>query len=182
MMAGRLRRGHTATKLARQAFVLSRPPAMKVRPMRLAALLPWLLLTTPAAAQAGCWGTPGAGAVKLTVVSAGVRSAGGDIVVTLYPDVRARFLAKGGKFARVRTQAVAGMTAACFWVQPGYYPVAVYHDENRDHDFNRTLFMPREGFGFSNNPVIRLATPPFSTVRTRVGPGDTTIRIDLRYP
>lgn len=150
--------------------------------MRLVALLLALSLASPAAAQPGCWGAPGGGAVKLTVASTGVRSAAGEIVVTLYPDVRARFLSKGGKFARVRTQAVAGTTTACFWVQPGFYPVAVYHDANRDRDFNRTLFAPREGFGFSNNPATALGIPPFARVRARVGPGDTAVRVEMRYP
>ena len=34
--------------------------------------------------------------------------------------------------------------------------MAIYHDANGDHDFNRSLVgLPTEGFGFSNNPETK---------------------------
>lgn len=39
----------------------------------------------------------------------------------------------------------------------GNYAVAVIHDENGDNNLNRNAFsIPAEGFGFSNNPIIRI--------------------------
>lgn len=149
--------------------------------MRFLALL-LLILPMPAFTQPVCGGTPGAGAAKLTVTLTDVRSAKGDIVVTIYPDDRRRFLRKGTKFARVRVPATAGATNVCFWLAPGFYPVAVYHDENGDHDFNRTLFAPKEGFGFSNDPPTTFGIPGFDRVRAQVTSGEPRLRIRMRYP
>lgn len=136
----------------------------------------------PAFAADTCDGTPGAGKVKLTTIAEGVRNARGEIAVTLYPDDKSRFLAKGAKLARVRTAAVAPRTTACFWVTPGHYAVAIYHDENGDRDFNRSLFKVKEGFGFSNDPPVTLGVPSFAKTRFAVPAGGATIRIRMRYP
>ena len=57
--------------------------------------------------------------------------------------------------------AVIGTTRACFWLPPGGYPIAIYHDANGDHDFNRTLFVPREGYGVSNDVPVSFGRPSF---------------------
>jgi uncharacterized protein (DUF2141 family) len=135
----------------------------------------------PAFAAGTCGGTPGAGKVKLTTVAEDVRNAKGEVAFTVYPDDRKRFLAGGGKLARVRTAAASPTTTACFWVKPGSYAVAIYHDENGDHDFNRTLFKVKEGFGFSNDAPTTLGLPSLSDTRFTVPAGGTTIRMRMRY-
>jgi uncharacterized protein (DUF2141 family) len=63
------------------------------------------------------------------------------------------------------------------------YAVAVYHDENGDHDFNRTLFgLPSEGFGFSRDPETIFGIPSYDSVRFEAGIGDTDVAVSLRYP
>jgi len=146
-----------------------------------AALLGGSAFAPEAAAAQSCAGTPGAGKVRLLVTATEIRSARGDMVFTLYPDDSRRFLAKGGKLARVRTQVQSPATAACFWVTPGSYAVATYHDENGDHDFNRTLFTIKEGFGFSNDAPTTLGLPSLSRVRFPVAGGGTAIRVRTRY-
>ena len=150
----------------------------------------WLILLGGIAAALGahpafaadmCGGTPGGGKVKLTAIAEGVRNAKGEVAFTVYPDDRGRFLAKGGKLARVRTAAVAPRTTACFWVTPGHYAVAIYHDENGDRDFNRTLFKVKEGFGFSNDASTTLGLPTFADTRFALPAGGATIRIRMRY-
>ena len=138
------------------------------------------LVPAPALAQA-CAGVPGDGAVKLVAQATAVRHARGEVAFTIYPDDKRRFLAKGGKLLRVRTPARAGVTSACFWVRPGYYAVAVYHDENGDHDFNRTLWMPKEGFGFSRDAPTSTGLPSFANARFGVPAGGMTIRMTTRY-
>lgn len=133
-------------------------------------------------AAAPCPAALAAGLVRVTVEVTGVRSADGEVAFTVYPDIKRRFLAKGGKLARIRTTAVAGTTSACFALAPGYYPIAIYHDENGDHNFNRTLFAPKEGYGFSNDAPTTFGLPSFEKVRVSVGPGAATIRIRMRYP
>jgi uncharacterized protein (DUF2141 family) len=101
--------------------------------------------------------------------------------LTLYPDDKRRFLAEGGKFARVRTKAQL-LTRACFWVPPGNYALAIYHDSNGDRDFNRTLVgLPAEGFGFSNNPETKVGLPPLSAARFSVVAPERSLAIQMRY-
>jgi uncharacterized protein (DUF2141 family) len=140
-----------------------------------------LALAAPAFANDGCEGVHAAGASKLTVQVTGVRSAQGEVAITVYPDDRRRFLAKGGKVARIRVPA-AGMVHACLWLPPTNYAVAIYHDADGDRDFKRTLVgLPAEGFGFSNNPETKIGLPPLSAVRFRLPTGEGTISIQMRY-
>jgi len=134
----------------------------------------------PAAAQA-CIGTATAGAVRLVVQATGLHSADGEVAFTVYPDDKRRFLAKGGKLLRARVPARAPVTTACFWLPPGHYAVAQYHDENGDHDFNRTLFAPKEGFGFSNDAPTSIGLPSFAAARFALPAGGTTARMAMRY-
>lgn len=146
-----------------------------------AALLGALAVTSPALADEGCEGTRAANSAKLTVQVNGVRSARGEVAITVYADDKRKFLARGGKLARVRVKA-ASAVRACFWLPPANYEVAVYHDANGDRDFDRTLVgLPSEGFGFSNNPETRIGLPPISACRFRLAPGEATIAIQMKY-
>ena len=120
---------------------------------------------------------------KLTVQVTSVRAAKGEMAITVYPDDAKRFLAPHSKLARVRAVAQAPMTTACFWLPaPGFYAVAVYHDENANRDFDRTIVgLPAEGFAFSNDPPTPTALPPFKAVRFQVGAGETRLRVKLKY-
>jgi len=129
-----------------------------------------------------CAGQSGGEAVKLTVETTNLRAAQGEVAVTVYPDDVRRFLARGGKLARIRTPAVSPVTRACFWLPPGYYAVAVYHDQDGDRDFARdALGRPTEGFGFSNDAPARLGLPAFADVRFQLPPDGRTIRVKMRY-
>ncbi|MGK6319058.1 DUF2141 domain-containing protein [Sphingomonas sp. DT-204] len=140
-----------------------------------------LSMLAPAAAEAACAGQPGDGAVQLDVAATDVRNGKGEVAFTVYPDDSKRFLAKGGKLLRSRVAAVAGTTGACFWLKPGHYAIAIYHDENGDHDFNRTLFAIKEGFGFSNDAPTTFGIPSFRSARFAVPATRSTIRIKTRY-
>ena len=128
---------------------------------------------------------PGAPAgPRLRVAVSGARSAGGNITVTLYGPRRENFLARGGRLARQRVP-LAGDAAveACFALAaPGDYAVAVYHDENDDHDFNRNAVgLPVEGYGFSNDAPTTFGLPDFDRVRFTLPPGGSRIAVRLRY-
>jgi len=145
------------------------------------ALLVALVVGSPAFADDACEGVRAAGSSKLTVHVNGVRSARGDVAITVYPDDKRRFLSKGGKLARVRVPA-ASTVQACFWLPPANYEVAIYHDANGDQDFNRTIVgLPAEGFGFSNNPDTKIGLPPISAVRFRLPSGEGSIAIQMKY-
>jgi uncharacterized protein (DUF2141 family) len=139
------------------------------------------LTAVPALAAPACAGQPTA--TRLTVQVSGLRSPKGEVAVTLYPDEPRRFLAPKGKLLRERAPTKEPTTSVCFWLpKPGHYAVAVYHDENGDRDFNRTIVgMPAEGFGFSNNPSTKTGLPSYRAVRFEAGPGETQLRVMLRY-
>jgi uncharacterized protein (DUF2141 family) len=63
----------------------------------------------------------------------------------------------------------------------GDYAVALFHDENANSRFDTMLGIPREGFGFSRNPVVRFGAPRFDSVSMRLERGYTRIRIRLQY-
>lgn len=153
---------------------------MKGRSVALA-LAAGLALAAPARADEGCEGPHAAGASKLIVQVYGVHAAKGEVAITIYPDDRRRFLAKGGKVARIRIKATATVRA-CFWLPSASYAVAVYHDANGDRDFNRTFVgLPAEGFGFSNNPETWTGLPSISAARFRLPSGEGSVTIHMRY-
>lgn len=140
-----------------------------------------LFAAAPALADQGCAGTRAPTSSRLTVQVAGVRPATGEVAITIYPDDKRRFLAKGGKLARQRVKAQT-QVRTCFWLPQGSYAVAIYHDRDGDRDFDRTLVgLPAEGFGFSNDPETKTGLPPLSAARFRVGAGERTISIQMKY-
>jgi uncharacterized protein (DUF2141 family) len=139
-----------------------------------------LLATAPALAEEGCVGR---GDTRITVLISGMEAERGEIAVTLYPDDARRFLAPRGKLLRQRLPTHLPVTTACFLVaNPGVYAVAVYHDANRDQDFNRSrIGMPTEGFGFSNDAPTRFGLPSFDAVRFKANSGETRVAVKMRY-
>jgi uncharacterized protein (DUF2141 family) len=135
-------------------------------------------------AAASCTAANGSTAgPRLYITATGARRVAGNITFTLYGANPAKFLAHMGKLALVHVPLSSTEAVGCFVVSaPGVYAVAIYHDENNDHHFGRTLIgMPAEGYGFSNNARIFLAPPSFRSVQFPVGPGETHIAIKLRY-
>lgn len=67
-------------------------------------------------------------------------------------------------------------------VPPGRYAITVLHDENGNHHMDRNfLGIPREGFGFANNPKVFLSPPDFKTASIDVGCPATETTIHLNY-
>lgn len=137
---------------------------------------------TPVAAAEECAGKPSEH--RLTVSVSNIRAAKGEVAITIYPDDPKRFLAPKGKLLRERVPARAPTTGACFYLPaPGFYAIAVYHDANADHDFNRSVVgMPTEGYGFSNDAPTKVGLPGFNTVRFRVPAGASRTALRMRYP
>lgn len=64
----------------------------------------------------------------------------------------------------------------------GSYAVAVFHDTNSDRKLNRnSAGMPLEGYGFSNNPVVKTGPPKFGQAVFLVAGPNTNIRIQMKY-
>ena len=112
----------------------------------------------------------------------GLRSQRGDIqlCMTMLP---AKFPScKGDPNARRMT--VPAAQAAKLRIEnlpQGQYAIAVIHDENSNAKLDTALGIPREGFGFSRNPVIMFGPPRFSAAEFRVGDGETAQRLKMKY-
>lgn len=64
---------------------------------------------------------------------------------------------------------------------PGVYAIAAVHDENGNNKLDTALGIPKEGFGFSRNPAIKMGPPKFAEVRFQVGAGATAQAIRMKY-
>ena len=62
----------------------------------------------------------------------------------------------------VELKGVTEMTIETSNLPEGNYAVALLHDENSDSKLNTNFIgIPREGFGFSNNPIVLFGPPAF---------------------
>ena len=143
-----------------------------------------LLVGTSAAAQQDDDCTGRQSSTRLYVDVTNVRKAEGLIAVTLYADDRSKFLAHRGSLYVGRVPAQSPTTEVCIYVpQPGIYGLAVYHDADADRSFDRNgIGLPKEGYGFSNNPPVIFGLPSFSKVRLQVPRTDLRTSVRLRYP
>ena len=65
---------------------------------------------------------------------------------------------------------------------PGDYGVAAIHDENRNAKLDRNIIgIPKEGFGFANNPHVGLSAPAFNLAVVHVQCPATETTIHLQY-
>ena len=72
----------------------------------------------------------------------------------------------------------ASLVARFEGVPPGTYAVALIHDENGNNRMDLALFLPKEGFGMSQNPAIGIGPPSFKSAKFTFS-GDT-IRLPIR--
>jgi uncharacterized protein (DUF2141 family) len=73
-------------------------------------------------------------------------------------------------------------TAVMQNLPPGDYGVVAIHDENKNHKLDRNFIgIPKEGFGFANNPHVGLSAPPFGAAIAHVACPVTDINIHLIY-
>jgi uncharacterized protein (DUF2141 family) len=145
-----------------------------------------LASSTPALADVtaptGCTGL--ASNTWIEVAVEGLRNGDGLVAITLYADNSRKFLVKHGSLYVGRVPAQAGVTRGCIFVpNPGIYAIAIYHDENGDQSFDRTGFgLPKEGYGFSNNPRTLAGLPSFRSVRLSIPRSGLMTRIQMKYP
>ena len=84
--------------------------------------------------------------------------------------------------ARTLSLPAASARVARFGPVPhGAYALALLHDENGNGRMDKFAIMPKEGFGFSNNPAIRFGPPKFTAARFSVGAGLTRQVVRMRY-
>ena len=134
-------------------------------------LAPFLLLLLPGFAPAA----------DLEVVVERLRNAKGDLHLCLtrepahFPDC------KGDPRAIARTVPASTRSVRFAGLAPGGYALSILHDENRNRKLDTTLMIPREGFGFSRNPVVRFGAPKFRQVRIDLPAGFSRQTVRMQY-
>jgi uncharacterized protein (DUF2141 family) len=119
---------------------------------------------------------------RIEVLVDGVRSADGVVGVALFsakrgfPDNRA--MAIGGR------SVPAGKRCKVIFenVPWGAYAISVLHDENGNGKMDKGfLGIPKEGFGVSNNPEIKMGPPSFSESRFELKSTELMLNIEMKY-
>ena len=81
-----------------------------------------------------------------------------------------------------RTVPARGASSVRFGALPaGTWALGVIHDEDSNGRLNTFMGIPREGFGFSRNPRLRMGPPRYEDVRFPVAHGRTTLVVRMTY-
>lgn len=118
----------------------------------------------------------------LTVHVDGFRNQKGDLGVTVFnsPDGWPEQNEKALQHQAFPFSGASGI--AKLELPAGRYSIAVLHDENSNHKLDRNfLSIPKEGFGFSNNPKVSLSAPGFNAAAFQLTCPATDISIHLIY-
>lgn len=136
----------------------------------------------PLVAMAGLTAAAPAGQPQaITMVLDGLRSGKGQILVCVtrnaahFPDCtkdpEKRHFAVAAKSGPIPIGTVA----------PGDYAIAIVHDENGNGKLDTFAGIPREGVGFSRNPVLRFGAPSFRSASFAVGDAPVEQAIRVKY-
>lgn len=136
----------------------------------MAALAVWASLSAMA--------SPGSVDVDVTAL----RSLKGQVLLCM--TANPAMLAKCDKDPAARRMAVPAVQARAVrfdGLPSGSYAIALIHDENGNNKLDTSFGMPREGFGFSRNPVIRFGPPKFAEAKFPVANGRVDEAIRVKY-
>jgi uncharacterized protein (DUF2141 family) len=129
-----------------------------------------------------CLVSVSASAAELAITVEGIRSAKGDILLSLYSSAAEWPDHPTHDHNQVQPARLGSMTFK-FQVPPGTYAATGYHDENGNGKFDRTLLgLPEEGYMFSNNVHPVLSAPSFGSASFAVPPEGKAISIAVQYP
>jgi uncharacterized protein (DUF2141 family) len=120
---------------------------------------------------------------QLTVDVSGLRSQKGQVCVSLFSSGRGFPDNPNAAVAAQCVRTEGGNAQVTFSnLRGGSYAVAVLHDENNDGKANRNaLGIPKEGFGFSRNPVLRFGPPKFGEASFVVAGPSVGTQVQVSY-
>ncbi len=118
----------------------------------------------------------------LTVIIKNIEKAEGKIEVGLY-DGPKHWLKETGQYFEdiIDCTSAPTMTYVIENVAYGTYGFSLYHDENSNGKMDfRNWWIPKEPYGFSNNPRAKWSKPSFKTCSFKVDSSTKTIEVDLQ--
>lgn len=122
------------------------------------------------------------GGTSLELRVSGLRSARGNVLVCVtanpgyFPDC-----SKDPEGHRARVAARDAGRIDFDGMTPGRYAVALLHDENANDKLDKAVFVPKEGFGFSRNPVVVAGPPKFGSAAFEIDDMPVTQRVTMKY-
>ena len=131
-----------------------------------------------------CLAVASAIAAELVIEVHGVRSDAGGLYVAVHtPREGERFPYADGGFAKLYQRAHPGaMRFVLRDLPPGRYAVSAFHDENGNGDLDaNVLGIPKEGYGFANDPPTPFGPPDFEAAAVTVGDAPATAAMTLAY-
>lgn len=138
-----------------------------------------LLIALGALAAIGAGPPP---ASDLEVQLNGLRSARGVVHLCLTSSHKRFLQCKEDRSAMARTvPAGQAQRLDLGEVRPGTYALLIVHDENANGKLDMTMGIPREGFGFSNNPSMRPRAPRWEEIRFTMPPAGLKQQVRMRY-
>jgi uncharacterized protein (DUF2141 family) len=118
----------------------------------------------------------------LDVAVSGLRSAKGNVLICLTAQPKHFPNCNKDPAAHKRTVAAARAGTIVFSdVIPGTYALALVHDENGNGKLDTSLIIPREGFGFSRNPIIAFGPPKFGAAKFPLAGGESGQAVKMKY-
>ena len=121
-----------------------------------------------------------AGQGTVQVVVANIRNDHGLVRVSIC--TRQEFLKADCSYRAAAPARRGTVTVTVPGVQPGTYAVQAWHDEfNSGHVQQDFLGIPREGVGFSRDPMLLFGPPSFNDSDFQVGPDGGRTGLRLRY-
>lgn len=124
--------------------------------------------------------TPATATLEVNIY--GLRSMKGNVLVCVtanprfFPDC-----SKDPKSLRANVPARDSANVSFSNMVQGTYAVALVHDENSNSKMDMAVFLPKEGFGFSRNPVVMAGPPKFSSAAFAVESVDVHQRVKIKY-
>ena len=114
---------------------------------------------------------------KVTVVVPNVKQIKGSLMVCLVAK-KANYLKDCFKDESIKVEAKE-TTAVFVDVPKGDYAVTIFHDKNNDGKLNTNFIgIPKEPYGFSNNPLAMFGPPSYEKCLFQVK-GNTTVNVEL---
>lgn len=118
----------------------------------------------------------------LKVELSGLRSGKGVVHLCLTSSERRFLTCKEDRSAVARTiPAGAAQRLDLGTVRPGTYALLIVHDENGNGRLDMMMGIPREGFGFSNNPAMRPRAPKWDEIRFTMPVAPLKQQVRVRY-
>ena len=122
-----------------------------------------------------------AAAAELSLTLQGLRSERGQVRLCLTRNPRHFPNCAGDPQALRRSLPTSQAASLSLEVPPGNYALSVIHDENNNGRLDTFLRVPREGFGFSRNPGIRMGPPRFEETRFNIAGDAVAQSVRIRY-